>query len=210
MFGTRGGSFIGLMFIGALATWLLLAGPARVFGVDTGNAGVVLLVLVGWGALYLVSRIPDGGLGESMSRGEWRAWLGCAFTFVIGVYSLVHAPAFQGPPLMQNPDANHVGRNVVMMLVSWMILAHVLDQRWRGAVLEDERDREIAARATGWARMTLVVLAIAMAVLLSFSPAERLAWAPPPMIGHLLVVGLIASCVVEYAVTALSYWRDRH
>lgn len=210
MFEPRRASFIGLAIVGAVATWLLLAGPERVFGIDSGNAGVMLLMLVGWGALYLVSRIPDGGLGESMSRGEWRAWLGCAFTLVIGVYSVVHAHAFQGPPLTHNPDANHVGRNVVMMLVSWMILAHVLDQRWRGAVREDERDREIAARATGWARMTLVVLAIALAVLLSFSPAERLTWAPPPMIGHLLIVGLIASCVVEYAVTALSYWRDRH
>jgi len=206
----RRGLFIGLVTIGAVAIWLLLAGPARVLGFDTGNAGVVLLMLVGWCALYLVSRIPDGGLGETMSRGEWRAWLGCAFTLVIGVYSLVHAHAFQGPPLPHNPDANHVGRNVVMMLVSWMIFAQVLEQRWRGAVREDERDREIEARATGWARMTLVVLAIAMAVLLSFTPAERLAWAPPPMIGHLLIVGLIASCVVEYAVTALSYWRDRH
>jgi hypothetical protein len=204
------GLFVGLMAVGAVAIWLLLAGPARLLGFDTGNAGVVLLMLVGWGALYLVSRIPDGGLGETMSRGEWRAWLGCAFTSVIGVYSLVHAHAFQGPPLTHNPDANHVGRNVVMMLVSWMVFAQLLDRRWRGAVREDERDREIVARATGWARMTLVVLAITMAVLLSFTPAERLAWAPPPMIGHLLIVGLIASCVVEYTVAALSYWRDRH
>lgn len=210
MLAPRRASVIGLAIIGAVATWLLLAGPERVLGIDAGNAGVVLLMLVGWGALYLISRISDGGLGESMSRGEWRAWLGCAFTLVIGVYSIVHAQAFQGPPLAHNPDANHVGRNIVMLLVSWMILAHVFDQRWNGAVREDERDREIAARAAGWARMTLVVLAIALAVLLSFSPTERLAWAPPPMIGHLLIVGLIASCVVEYAVTALSYWRDRH
>lgn len=210
MFESRRASFIGLASIGAVASWLLLAGPARVFGIDTGNAGVLLFMLVGWGALYQVSRIPDGGLGESMSRGEWRAWLGFAFTLVIGAYSVMHAHAFQGPPLTRNPDANHVGCNIAMMLVSWMILAHVLDQRWRGAVREDERDRQIAARAAGWARITLVVLAIALAVLLSFSPAERLAWAPPPMIGHLLIVGLVASCVVEYAVTALSYWRDRH
>ena len=205
----RRGLFVGLAIAGAVAIWLLLVGPARVLGVDTGNAGVFLLMAVGWGSLYTLSTIPDGGLGESTSRGEWRAWIGCAFTLVIGVYSLVHARTFQGPPLMHNPDANHVGRNVVLLLVSWMILARVLDRRWRGAVQEDERDREIAARATGWARMSLVVFAIGLAVLLSFSPAERLAWAPPPMIGHLLIVGLIASCVVEYAVTALSYWRDR-
>ena len=74
MFEPRRASFIGLAIVGAVATWLLLAGPERVFGIDSGNAGVMLLMLVGWGALYLVSRIPDGGLGDSMSRGEWRAY----------------------------------------------------------------------------------------------------------------------------------------
>ena len=42
-----------------------------------------------------------------------------------------------------------------------------------------------------------------------FSPAAKLAWAPPPMVAHLLIVGLVLSCLVEYGVTAVSYWRDR-
>ncbi len=202
--------FVGLGLVAAIATWLLLAGPERVLGVDAGNAGVFMLMAVGWGALYAISRIPDGGLGESMSPGEWHAWLGLAFTLVIGAYAIVHAHVFQGPPLWRNPDANRVGRNIVMLLIAWTILSRVLDARWRSTVQRDERDRQIDARATEWARITLVVVLIAYAVLFSFSPTERLAWAPPPMIGHLLIVALIASCAVEYLATALGYWRDRH
>ena len=206
----RRAGFVGLAIVAAIATWLLLAGPSRVLGVDAGNAGVFLLMAVGWGALYAISRIADGGIGETMSPGEWRAWLGLAFTLVIGAYSIVHAHVFQGPPVWQNPDANRVGRNIVMLLVAWAILSRVLDARWRAAVQRDERDREIDAHATQWARIALVAILVGYAALFSFSPAERLAWAPPPMIGHLLIVALIASCAVEYLATALGYWRDRH
>lgn len=210
MLEIRRGLFIGLAIIGAVAAWLLLAGPDHLLGIDAGNAGVFLLMVVGWGSLHAISRIPDGGLGETMSPGEWRAWLGLASTLVIGAYAIVHAHVFQGAPLWHNPDAIRVGRNIAMLLVAWAILSRVLDARWRSAVQRDERDREIEARAAQWARIALVVILVAYAVLFSFSPAERLAWAPPPMVGHLLIVGLIASCVVEYAVTAFSYWRDRH
>jgi len=203
------GRFIALAVVAAFATWLLLAGPERILGIDGGNAGVLLLMAVGWGSLYAISRIPDGGLGETMSPGEWRAWLGLGFTLVIGAYSIVHAHVFQGPPLWQNPDANRVGRNIVMLLVAWAILSRVLDARWRPAVQRDERDREIDARATQSARIALVVILVGYAALFSFSPTGRLAWAPPPMIGHLLIVALIASCAVEYLATALGYWRDR-
>ncbi|TCO38299.1 hypothetical protein [Dokdonella fugitiva] len=201
--------FIGLAVVAALATWLLLAGPARVFGIEAGNAGMVLLMAVGWGSLHAISRIPDGGIGESMSPGEWRAWLGLAFTLVIAAYAIVHAPVFHGPPLWHNPDANRIGRNIVMLLVAWMLLARVLDARWRRGVRQDERDREIEARGAGAARLALVVILVGYALLLSFSPTERLEWAVPPLLGHLLVLALIVSCAFEYLVVGLGYWRDR-
>ena len=201
--------FIGLAVVAALATWLLLAGPARVFGIEAGNAGMVLLMAVGWGSLHAISRIPDGGIGESMSPGEWRAWLGLAFTLVIAAYAIVHAPVLHGPPLWHNPDANRIGRNIVMLLVAWMLLARVLDARWRRGVRQDERDREIEARGAGAARLALVVILVGYALLLSFSPTERLEWAVPPLLGHLLVLALIVSCAFEYLVVGLGYWRDR-
>jgi hypothetical protein len=47
----RRGLFVGLAITGVVATWLLLAGPERVLGVDAGNAGGFLLLAVGGGWL---------------------------------------------------------------------------------------------------------------------------------------------------------------
>lgn len=204
------GLFVGLLFVAAVATWLLLAGPDRVLGIDAGNLGVAVLMTVSWGSLVVVSRLPGRGIETAVSPGEWRAWIAFAFTAVIAAYAVTHAGAFRGPPLWQNPDAQRVGRTIALMVIAWGIVSAVLHQRWRDRVQQDERDRKIEARAGAWARIALSVAAIALAVLLGFTPGDRLAWAPPPMIAHLIVLALIASSLVETGYTALAYWRDRH
>jgi hypothetical protein len=206
--GNRG-VFAALVIVASIALWLLLAGPATVLGIDTGNAGVALLMTAAWVSLYAISRMPDGGIGQAVSPGEWRAWLAFGFTAAIAVYAIAHAAVFQGPPLYRNPDAGRVGRNVAMLAIAWMVLSNVLGARWRAKVQEDERDRAIEARAASFARTSLALYVIGLAVMLGFSPAEKLAWAPLPMVAHLLVIGLILSCMVEYGVTAVAYWRDR-
>jgi uncharacterized membrane protein len=206
----RRGVFSGLVAVAGAGLWLLLAGPSKVLGIDTGNAGVALLVTVTWVSLHAVSRMPAGGLENEVSPGEWRAWIAFGFTAAIAAYAIAHAHVFEGPPLWQNPDANRVGSNIALLAIAWAILSQVLQARWRGKVQEDERDRQIEARANVSARMTLSVYVIGLAVMFGFSPAAKLAWAPPPMIAHLLIVGLILSCLIEYGVTAASYWRDRH
>lgn len=208
MRGNRG-VFAALVIVASIALWLLLAGPATVLGIDTGNAGVALLMTAAWVSLYAISRMPDGGIGQAVSPGEWRAWLAFGFTAAIAVYAIAHAAVFQGPPLYRNPDAGRVGRNVAMLAIAWMVLSNVLGTRWRAKVQEDERDRAIEARAASFARTSLALYVIGLAVMLGFSPSEKLAWAPLPMVAHLLVIGLILSCMVEYGVTAVAYWRDR-
>lgn len=208
MRGNRG-VFAVLVIVASIALWLLLAGPATVLGIDTGNAGVALLMTAAWVSLYAISRMPDGGIGQAVSPGEWRAWLAFGFTAAIAVYAIAHAAVFQGPPLYRNPDAGRVGRNVAMLAIAWMVLSNVLGARWRAKVQEDERDRAIEARAASFARTSLALYVIGLAVMLGFSPAEKLAWAPLPMVAHLLVIGLILSCMVEYGVTAVAYWLDR-
>lgn len=202
--------FVALLLVGACATWLLLAGPDRVLGIDAGNLGVFALITVSWVSLIAVSRLPLDGIETAISPGEWRAWIALAFTAVIAAYALIHAGAFQGPPLWKNPDAQRVGRTIALMVVAWVILFAVLRQRWHGRVQEDERDREIAAQATDWARGALVVFVVGIAVTFGFSPPERLQWASHPMIAHLMILGLLVSSLVEYAISAVSYWRDRH
>ena len=203
------GLFTGLVLAAGAGLWLLLTGPSEVLGIDTGNAGVALLVTVTWISLYAVGRMPNGDLDNAVSPGEWHAWIAFGFTAAIAAYAIANAHLFQGPPLWQNPDANRIGRNIALLAIAWMILSQVLNARWRHKVQQDERDRAIEASAVSWARAGLGVYVIGLALMLGFSPAAKLAWAPPPMIAHLLIVGLILSCLIEYGITALAHWRDR-
>jgi hypothetical protein len=45
--------------------------------------------------------------------------------------------------------------------------------------------------------------------MLGLSPAAKLEWASHIVIAHLLVFAIVRGSVTEYAVTALSHWRDR-
>lgn len=199
----------GLLVVAALATVLLLAGTTRVFGIQADNLGIFVLVASSWSALGGVVRLQRENFDNEVSPGEWRAWIAFAFTAVIGIYACLQSGVFNGPTLWQNADARHVGRTIAMLVVAWVVVSSIMRQRWRGRVQHDERDREIAQRAGNHARLALSLLAIALAVLLAFTPAARLAWAPPPMIAHLIVLGLIAASLVESGYTALAYWRDR-
>ena len=69
-----------------------------------------------------------------------------------------------------DPHAGAVARNLVLLLVAWTVLSSTLAARWKGRVEEDERDREIAARAAGWGRGALVLCLVGIAVMLGFSP----------------------------------------
>ena len=102
-----------------------------------------------------------------------------------------------------------MGRNLVLLLVAWSVLLGVLGARWKGRVQEDERDREIEKQAAGWGRRGLMFVVIGLAVMLAFSPADRLAWATHFMIANLLVFALMWGWLCEYAATAVMYWRDR-
>ncbi|MBD9468492.1 hypothetical protein [Pseudoxanthomonas sp. PXM01] len=204
----RGGWLV--LLIGAmLAFWALLAGPDTLAGIDLGKWGTALLVAVAWIPMYAVSRAPVGEAERGVSPGEWKAWVGVAFMAVATAYFLAKSHVFVDGPAWNNPAAQAVGRNLVLLLVAWSILTGVLGARWKGRVQEDERDREIEKQAAGWGRGGLPFCLIGLAVMLAFSPAERLAWATHFMIANLLVFALMWGWLCEYAATAVMYWRDR-
>lgn len=204
----RGGWLV--LLIGAmLAFWALLAGPDTLAGIDLGKWGTALLVAVAWISMYAVSRAPVGEAERGVSPGEWKAWVGVAFMAVATAYFLAKSHVFVDGPAWNNPAAQAVGRNLVLLLVAWSILTGVLGARWKGRVQEDERDREIEKQAAGWGRGGLPFCLIGLAVMLAFSPAERLAWATHFMIANLLVFALMWGWLCEYAATAVMYWRDR-
>lgn len=199
----------GLLLVALFALWLLLAGPSSLLGIDTGNAGMVLLIVTAWVSLYAVSQLPRDAIAQAASPGEWKAWIGTAFMAAAVAYFLSNVDVFLAATVWNDPDAGRVARNLVLLLIAWSVLSGVLAARWKGVVEEDERDREIAAMAVGWGRMALVVFNIGLAVTIGLSPEHKLQWATHWMIANLLIFGLMASCLVEYAATAVHYWSDR-
>lgn len=198
-----------LMLVAGCALWLLLAGPKELLGWDAGNLGMVLLVASAWGLLYSVSRLPREALARSASPAEWKARVGAGFTLIAMVYFLAKMHVFDDAPIPHNTDATAVGRNLVLLLIAWTILSSVLASRWKGVVEEDERDREIMVQAAGWGRAALIFSIVGIAVMLGFTPATRLAWATPLMIGNLLVFALMWGWLCEYVATLILHWRDR-
>lgn len=60
----------GLAAIALPALWLLLAGPERVLGFDTGKLGMALLVTAAWTSLFALSRLPRGEGEAAIAPGE--------------------------------------------------------------------------------------------------------------------------------------------
>lgn len=202
-------TLLGLLGVAGLAFWLLVAGPATLLGVDTGNAGMALLVTAAWTSLYAISRMPRGEGEHAISPGEWKAWIGLGFMLVAIGYFLANRQMFTHGGPVDNPDANRIGRNLVMLLIAWTVLSSVLKSRWQGAVQEDERDRQFESAASRWGYGAISAYVIALALLLGFSPADRLQWATHFVIGNLLLLSLMVACLFEYAAKSVYYWRDR-
>jgi hypothetical protein len=199
-----------LLFLAAgCALWLLLAGPKALLGWDAGSVGMVVLIGSAWALLYGVSQTPREVLQRSASPAEWKARVGAGFTAVAMAYFLAKMHVFNDAALPHNPDANAVGRNLVMLLIAWTILSSVMASRWEGAVEEDERDREIAVQAAGWGRGALIFSVVGLAVTLGLTPAARLEWATPLMIGNLLIFALMWGWLCEYVATLAYYLLDR-
>jgi uncharacterized membrane protein YidH (DUF202 family) len=199
----------GLLAVAGVAFWLLLAGPSKLLGVDTGQAGTALLVTVAWVSMYAVSRLPQGELDAAASPAEWKAWIGAGFMLVAVGYFLAKIEVFAAAKVLGDPDASAVARNLVLLLVAWTILSSVMASRWKGEVEEDERDRAIAARAAGIGRIALIVCVIGLAVTLGLSPAEKLQWANHFLVANLLVMAVMWGCLFEYVSGAVLHWRAR-
>jgi hypothetical protein len=197
----------GLVALALVAFWMLLAGPKEILGIDVGGLGFGLTVLVAWAAMHGITAAPRGELDDAVSPGEWRAWIGLGFSLLVVAYLLAKGDVIAS--VTDYRDLGRIGRNVVLLVISWAVVSQVLEWRWKGRVLEDERDREIAVRAASWGRGATVFVVFGIAVTLGLSPAARLGWATNIVIAHLLVFALVWGSVTEYAVTAISHWRDR-
>jgi uncharacterized membrane protein len=185
--------------------------------IDLGWPGGLAVLAASWLVWYLLwATLQESAAAaktdESLapvSPGEQRAWIGLAFTVAILVYYATRGAQMVAADGSMAPEASAIGRHIGMLVVAWLVVMQVLRKRWRDTVEEDERDRQIQGHASGWARMGLSVFVIGLAVMFAFSPLDHLAWAKPMTLSNLLMTGLIATSLLEYAVTGLAYWRDR-
>lgn len=202
-----------------LIVWLVLAGVGlglffsgeyREIPLPLGWFGTFLFVVAIWFSVDAVHRIPHSDDEAVIAPGEWQAWIGVAFVGAIIVSSLMKAHIFLPEvPIGHNPDASAAGKGIGTLFAAWLVLSHVLKQRWAGKVLTDERDAQIELAASQWGRCATAVVVIAIAVLLGFSDTERLQQFSYPFIAQMLMFTLLWGLWFDQLVAALLYWRDR-
>lgn len=205
--------YVVLIPLSVLAFYVLLLKP----DIDLGWPGGLALLAGAWLIWYLLwSTLQESAaaakVDESVapvSPGEQRAWIGLVFTVAILIYYVLRSPQMVALDGSMAREASAIGKNIGMLVIAWLVVMQVLRKRWQDTVESDERDQRIEARASGWARIGLSMFALGLAITFAFSPAAYLAWAKPMVISNVLMMGLIGSCLLEYLVTGLSYWRDR-
>ncbi len=199
--------------------WLGLAGlglAAFFWGAVGGRGlpfeglGLLLLSVGAWASVDALHRAPASEGEAAVAPGEWQAWVGVAFVGAILAAMLAGAQALSAPvPLTANPAAGALGRGVGGLFVAWLVLSQVLEGRWAGQVQRDERDAQIALRASQWGRGSTGLFVFGVAALLGLSdPAQLSAWGGA-LLGHLLTVALVWGLWVDQVVSATLYWRDR-
>jgi len=201
---------IACLLLAGVGLALFFTGEYRDIPFPAGWVGTFLFVAAVWFFVDALHRIPHSEDEAAIAHGEWQAWIGVAFVGAVIVASLINADAFLlQVPIGQNPDAGAVGRHIGTLFVAWLVLAHVLKQRWSGKVLADERDARIELAASQWARFTTASCVIGIALMLGFSDTDRLREFSYLFIAQTLMLALLLGLWFDQLVAAFLYWRDR-
>ena len=198
------------LFAAGIGLALFFTGEYRDLDLPLGWVGTVLFVAAPWFSVDALYRVPQSEEEAMVAPGEWQAWIGVAFVGAVIVSSLMKAHIFLPQvPIGQNPEAGMAGSGIGTLFVAWLVLTHVLKQRWAGKVLTDERDARIELAAGQWGRGASAVGVIGIALLLGFSDTERLQEFSYPFIAQMLMLTLLCGLWFDQLVAALLYWRDR-
>jgi hypothetical protein len=202
--------FIGWLVVAGIGLALFFSGDYRDIPFPVGWLGTCLFIAAVWFSVARLHDVPQSEDEAQVAPGEWQAWVGVAFVGAVIAASLLKAHLFLPEvPIGRNPEAAPAGRAIGTLFVAWLVLSHVLKQRWAGKVLADERDAQIELLASQWARGATAVCVIAVAVMLGFSDTERLRQFSYPFIAQMLMLALLWGLWFDQAVAAFLYWRDR-
>lgn len=202
--------FIVWLLLAGVGLALFFSGEYRDLGLPLGWVGSLLFVAAVWFCVDALHRIPHGDEEAMIAPGEWQAWVGLAFASTILTVMLASAPVFQSSvPISHNPDAAAVGRRIGTLFVAWTVLVYALRRRWAGQVQEDERDMRFKLLAGQWGRGATVFCVVGIALMLGFSPTDRLQQLGFPFIAHLSMCALLLGAWFDEVVAVILYWRDR-
>ncbi|MFC7300784.1 hypothetical protein [Cognatiluteimonas weifangensis] len=201
---------IASLLLAGIGLWLFFGDGIEIVGMAFGFVGVWVFCAAVWLLVDAVHRIPRSEAELAIAPGEWQAWIGTAFLAAVLAAIVVHLDAFAAPvPIQHNPDAGAAGSGIGTLFVAWLVLAYVLKQRWKGSVLSDERDLRIEQMSSNWGRGATIAAVVGVALMLGFSPADRLQQFSYPMLAQLLMGALALGAWFDHAAAAVLYWRDR-
>lgn len=195
---------LGLAMLGA-GLWLVFWPPSGI-SVWVGMGGPLL----GFGSAIAAVQLAlwrKTGFEHAAAPAEVNAWIMLLFVGALIAVSLGNADLLATG--LSGRGATHLGFKLGGLTLFFVILAHVLRARRGEAILEDERDLEIKARAAAWGRGALIFCMVGLMVMLGLSPAEKLRWATPMAIAAQLWFALLWGWLVEYVAVVFLYWRDR-
>ncbi|MDQ2701521.1 MAG: hypothetical protein M3Y70_01630 [Pseudomonadota bacterium] len=201
---------IAALVLAGTGSWMFFGDGIELAGTSLGFAGAWLFVAAVWFFVDAVHRIPRSDAELAIAPGEWDAWIGTAFLAAVLAAIVFDADAFAAQvPIQHNLEAGEAGRGIGTLFVAWVVLAYVLRQRWKGSVLADERDHRIEQVSSGWGRGATIAAIVGIALMLGFSPTERLQQFSYPLLAQMLMGALVLGAWFDHAVAAVLYWRDR-
>ncbi len=201
---------IAWLVVAGIGLSLFFTGEYRDIPLPLGWIGTFLFVAAVWFSVDALHRVAPSDAEARVAHGEWQAWIGVAFVGAVIAVSLLKAHVFLPQvPIGHNPEAGVVGQRIGTLFIAWLVLAHVLKQRWAGKVLADERDAQIELAASQWGRYSTVFVMIGIALLLGFSDTARLQQFSYPFIAQMLMTSVLVGVWFDQLVAAILYWRDR-
>lgn len=202
--------FVLWLVLAGIGLALFFTGEYRDLPLPLGWVGMFLFVAAVWFSVAQLHAVPPSDQEAQVAPGEWQAWVGVAFAGAVIVALVLKAEMFLPQlPIHRNPEIGAAGKSIGTLFVAWLVLAHVLKQRWAGRVQADERDARIELVAGQWARAAAAGGVVVIAVMLGFSDTDRLREFSYPFIAQMLMLALLGGLWVEQLVAAVLYWRDR-